>query len=111
MNPNPLSANLTHLLNPTAITPAPTRLRQGTTTGAVGDFTGGFANILSAAFDNANATNQADRTSLLELLTDQTDDLSGLLIDAQKAELALQFALQIRNKLIDAYTEIMRMQM
>ena len=111
MNPNPLSANLTHLLNPTAVTPEPTKLRQGTTTGAVGDFTGGFANILSAAFDNANATNQADRTSLLELLTDQTDDLSGLLIDAQKAELALQFALQMRNKLIDAYTEIMRMQM
>ena len=31
-------------------------------------------------------------------------------IAAEKADTALQFTLQIRNKIMDAYTEIMRMQ-
>ncbi|MCL2221158.1 MAG: flagellar hook-basal body complex protein FliE [Oscillospiraceae bacterium] len=106
MNPNPLAPNLMHLFNNTPVLPpSSTARRTGTD-----DFTGGFANILSAAFENVNATDHADRASMLQLLTGEADDLSGLLIDAQKAELALQLALQIRNKLIDAYTEIMRMQ-
>ena len=105
MNPNPLSQNLQHLFNTAPVTAPSTGRRV-----AAGDFTGGFANILGAAFDNANATDHQDRVSMIELLTGETDDLSGLLIDAQKAELALQLTLQIRNKLIDAYNEVMRMQ-
>lgn len=106
MNPNPLSPSFTYLFNSTPVSPPATTRRIGT-----GDFTGGFGNILTAAFSNVNATDHADRTSMVELLIGESDDLSGLLIDAQKAELALQLALQIRNKLMDAYTEIMRMQM
>jgi flagellar hook-basal body complex protein FliE len=32
------------------------------------------------------------------------------MLAAEKANIALQFTLQIRNKLLDAYSEIMRMQ-
>jgi len=105
MNPNPLAPNLQHLFNI-----APVKAPSATRRTAAGDFTGGFANILSESFHNVNATNHADRVSTMQLLMGEADDLSGLLIDAQKADLALQLALQIRNKLMDAYTEIMRMQ-
>ena len=47
---------------------------------------------------------------MLQLLIGESDDLAGLLIDAQKAELSLNLALQIRNKFVDAYNEIIRMQ-
>ena len=33
-----------------------------------------------------------------------------VLIAVEKADIALQFTLQVRNKIIDAYNEIMRMQ-
>jgi flagellar hook-basal body complex protein FliE len=36
--------------------------------------------------------------------------MSGLLLDAQKAEISLNLALQIRNKVIDAYNDIIKMQ-
>ncbi|MDR1330051.1 MAG: flagellar hook-basal body complex protein FliE [Oscillospiraceae bacterium] len=36
--------------------------------------------------------------------------MSGMLLDAQKAEIALNLALQIRNKVLDAYNDIIRMQ-
>ena len=70
---------------------------------------GSFADIFTEAFDNAVTTDAADKGSAIELLAGEADDMSGLLLDAQKAEIALNLALQIRNKAIDAYDTIMRM--
>jgi flagellar hook-basal body complex protein FliE len=39
----------------------------------------------------------------------KTDNIHQVTIAAEKAEIALQFTAQIRNKILDAYTEIMRM--
>ena len=102
MNINPLSSNLINLV-------ADERLSFGLSEETT-DITGSFADILSGSFKTAEEADAADKVSSLELLTGQTDDLSGLLLDAQKAELSLNLALQIRNKVIDAYNEIMRMQ-
>ena len=102
MNINPLSSNLVNLL-------ADDRL----TFGKSEDFkeaAGSFGDILSESLKTAEKTDTVDKLSSLQLLTGQSDDLSGLLLDAQKAELSLSLALQIRNKVIDAYNEMMRMQ-
>ena len=104
MNINPISSNIINLLSNEAIT-----FDKDKYPGA-GETSGSFANILSEAFSTAEQADIADKTSAIELLTGQSDDLSGLLLDAQKAELSLNLALQIRNKVIDAYNEIMRMQ-
>jgi len=69
----------------------------------------GFSDILTESLKTASATDTADKASALELLTGETDDMAGLLLDATKAEISLNLALQIRNKVIDAYNEIMRM--
>ncbi|MDR0857691.1 MAG: flagellar hook-basal body complex protein FliE [Oscillospiraceae bacterium] len=46
----------------------------------------------------------------MELLSGTNDDFSGLLLDSSKAELAVNLTVQIRNKVLDAYSEVMRMQ-
>ena len=105
MNINPLSSNLVNLL-------ADERIRyvaQGEET-SLGSGMASFADILSDSLKNASDADTADKASALTLLTGQNDDLSGLLLDATKAELSLNLALQIRNKVIDAYNEIIRMQ-
>ena len=102
MGINPLSSNLVNLLSS-----EPLGYK------AVGELSkseGNFADILSESLKTAGEADIIDKASSLELLTGRTDDLSGLLLDAQKAELSLTLALQIRNKVIDAYNEIMRMQ-
>lgn len=38
------------------------------------------------------------------------DNIHQVLIAGEKADIALQLTLQIRNKILDAYNEIMRMQ-
>jgi flagellar hook-basal body complex protein FliE len=70
---------------------------------------GGFADIFHDALKNAEVTDTQDKVSQVDLLTGLSDDFSGLLLDAEKAELALSLTLQLRNKVLDAYSEIMRM--
>ena len=101
-NSYPLSANLVNLLSSDN-----TRF---SVAGIDNETADSFSGILSGALQSAARADQTDKASALQLLTGQSDDLSGLLLDAQKAELSLNLALQIRNKVIDAYNEIMRMQ-
>jgi flagellar hook-basal body complex protein FliE len=102
MTINPLTPDLIHLLSPG---------EANTTKGRVsGDTASNFENILSDAFRDVAETDAADKLSSLQLLTGGADDFSGLLIDIQKAEISLNLALQLRNKVVDAYNEIMRMQ-
>jgi len=99
MSVNPLTPNIMQLLNTVPLKGSTNRL----------EGTGGFGDVLTESFNTASKADFKDKGSSLELLTGQTDDLSGMLIDAQKAELSLQLALQIRNKVIDAYNEVLRM--
>jgi flagellar hook-basal body complex protein FliE len=40
----------------------------------------------------------------------ETQDVHNTMISAQKADLSFQMMMQIRNKIIDAYQEIMKIQ-
>jgi len=105
MTINPLSANLINLLSPnSAVTLDTDKLTEMAEQG------GSFSNILSEALATASQADTIDKASSLELLMGQSDDLTGLMLDLQKAEISLNLALQIRNKIVDAYSEIMRMQ-
>ena len=99
MSVDPITQNIMHLFNSEPLKGSSNRLVNA----------GGFEDILKESFDTATRADFTDKGSTLELMMGQSDDLSGLLIDAQKAELSLQLALQIRNKVIDAYNEVMRM--
>ncbi|MGK5090617.1 flagellar hook-basal body complex protein FliE [Deltaproteobacteria bacterium TL4] len=49
-------------------------------------------------------------TKQTEFLTTSKKDIHGTMIALEKADLSLQLMLQVRNKLMAAYEEIMRMQ-
>lgn len=51
---------------------------------------------------------EADRMAQ-GLVTGQVDDISQVMIASEKARLAIELAVQLRNKAIEAYQEIMRM--
>ena len=100
MSINPLTPNIMQLLNAEPLKGSSNRLPGSD---------GSFSDILTESFKTATNTDFIDKGTTLELLMGENDDLSGMLIDMQKAELSLQLALQIRNKVIDAYNEVMRM--
>lgn len=69
-----------------------------------------FEDILENAIKNANETDLVNKAEVTKLLSGNVDDLHTPMIAMEKAEIALQFSVQIRNKMLDAYNEIMRMQ-
>ncbi|MBS4024757.1 MAG: flagellar hook-basal body complex protein FliE [Clostridia bacterium] len=46
-----------------------------------------------------------------QLVTGEITDIHQVMIASEKASISLQFAIQVRNKLVEAYQEIKRMQM
>ncbi len=69
-----------------------------------------FAETLKGAFDRINQM-QLDSAELArQFAAGETDDLVRVVTAAEEASIALQLAVQVRNKVIEAYQEIMRMQ-
>ncbi|MDK2798588.1 MAG: flagellar hook-basal body complex protein FliE [Clostridiales bacterium] len=70
-----------------------------------------FSEFLNNAIANVNQL-QNDAAKSNELLAaGKVENLHQVMIDSEKAGIALQFTIQIRNKIMDAYNEIMRMQL
>jgi flagellar hook-basal body complex protein FliE len=78
--------------------------------GGNADASGGFQNILSDAIGAANGADAADQAGAQALLTGDVNNLSDVVIESEKADIALRLTVQIRNRVIDAYNEVMRMQ-
>lgn len=68
-----------------------------------------FASFLKAAIDGVAAQEQQART-VTDLFLIGEADVNDVLIAASKAELSLNLTAQVRNKVVEAYQEIMRMQ-
>ena len=71
---------------------------------------GAFSDMLSNAIkeaDDAYVTASGDTQALL---SGEVDNLAQVMINSSKAELSLNMVIQVRNKVVDAYNEIMRMQ-
>ncbi|MDW7674460.1 MAG: flagellar hook-basal body complex protein FliE [Bacillota bacterium] len=70
-----------------------------------------FDDFFKDAINNLNKLHiEADELTT-KLVTGEITDLHQVMIASEKAGIALQFAIQVRNKLVEAYQEIMRMQM
>lgn len=69
-----------------------------------------FTNIFSDAVNNLKQTEAVAETENEKLLTGETDDIHTAMIAAQKAEVAVNLAVTIRDKVITAYNEVMNMQ-
>ncbi len=77
---------------------------------AVGGMGATFGDLLKNALGSVTAADYGDKSANVALLTGQLDDMHTATIAAEKADIVLQLTLQIRNKAVDAYNEIMRMQ-
>ncbi len=69
-----------------------------------------FSNLLSQAIDNVEETEAQAQTVNNGLLTGETDDIHTALIASQKAEIAVSLAVEVRNRVLEAYNNIMNMQ-
>jgi flagellar hook-basal body complex protein FliE len=69
-----------------------------------------FSDILFDSIENSESLNDTTAVDTFSLLSGNTDHISDVLINAKKSELAVNLTVQLRNKAMDAYKEIMNMQ-
>ena len=72
---------------------------------------GEFQSVLEGTIQKLEATNNDATEAVQQFLTGENEELHTTVLAAQKAEIAFDLGLQVRNKVVSAYQEIMRMQM
>ena len=69
-----------------------------------------FGEYLVGALKKSNALQIHADERTAALAAGRVEDISEVMVAAQKADLALNLTLQLRNRALSAYQEIMRMQ-
>jgi len=70
-----------------------------------------FTRVLRSALDGVNQTQQAAAAQSQRFEAgDPSVDLSQVMVSMQKANVSFQAATQVRNKLVQAYQDVMNMQ-
>jgi flagellar hook-basal body complex protein FliE len=83
---------------------------QALAAGNSGAAPGVFREVFSKALEGVESAGQAASASVERFLSGEGEELHSTILATQRAELTFDLFLQIRNKVVSAYQEIMRMQ-
>jgi flagellar hook-basal body complex protein FliE len=70
-----------------------------------------FSDLLKRALQEVNTDEQVATQEARNLMTGQGTDMHSAILAVQKADVSFNTMMAVRSKLIDAYREVMRMQM
>ena len=70
----------------------------------------GFAGALREAVEKVSQLQQDSGQEIQRLLTGESEDLHKTMLAVQRSELAFELMMEVRNKVVQAYQEIMRIQ-
>jgi flagellar hook-basal body complex protein FliE len=69
-----------------------------------------FGRLLNQALEDLNRVNHESNEAMVRLSAGEPVELHDVMIAMEQADLSLRLALQVRNKLVEAYQEVQRMQ-
>jgi flagellar hook-basal body complex protein FliE len=72
---------------------------------------GAFQSALESAIGKVDGLRQTAAQGVEQFLAGEGGELHSTIMATQRAELAFEMFLQVRNKVVQAYQEVMRMQM
>jgi flagellar hook-basal body complex protein FliE len=73
--------------------------------------TGNFAAALKDKLVELNAMSADSAAAAQDMATGRVDDIAQTMLRIEQASVSMQMATQVRNKVIEAYQEVLRMQM
>jgi flagellar hook-basal body complex protein FliE len=69
-----------------------------------------FSELLEQGIQEVNATSRAADKASMDLASGKNSNIHETMLAVTKAELGFQMMVQVRNKMIEAYQDVMRMQ-
>jgi flagellar hook-basal body complex protein FliE len=101
----PVNLNAPPAIAPIAPPPAPAPITTGAPTGGEA-----FQQVFSEAIAKVENFGNIATKSVENFLSGEGEELHTMAIKSQQAELSFDLFLQVRNKIVSAYQEVMRMQ-
>jgi flagellar hook-basal body complex protein FliE len=86
---------------PPQLTPSPSSESAGTS----------FKDIMSGAINEVETARSSANKSVEQFMAGEGEDLHSTILASQRAELEFQMFMQVRNKVVSAYQEVMKMQL
>lgn len=90
-------------LQPMAVAQAPTN------SAAVG-VPGGFGDLVSQGLDQVNKQLMGNQVDLQQLAVGNVENLHQIMIRLEESRMSFQLMMQVRNRLLEGYQDIMKMQ-
>src|SRR5437899_8339719 len=89
--------------------PAPAMPKQPAATAPGSSSPSSFGKLLNEAVQQVNDVEKGSQGELQKFLSNESD-LHSVMIALEKADLSFQMMMQVRNKIVSAYQEIMKSQ-
>ena len=70
-----------------------------------------FGNLLTSQVEKLNMTQLSADQMVSDFAAGKTDDLHNVMIGVEEARLSMELAVQVRNKIIEAYKELTQLQL
>lgn len=78
---------------------------------AAGSGSGAFSDILQKTIGGMQSLQSDAASAAKKFMTGESEDVHTVALAGQQAELAFELGLQVRNKVVSAYQEVMKMQL
>ncbi|MCB9834125.1 MAG: flagellar hook-basal body complex protein FliE [Planctomycetes bacterium] len=78
--------------------------------GAAEGGTGSFVDVLEGYMRESNDLQNKADAALGDLVAGKSDDVHQVMLAMAKADVSFRMMVEVRNKLVEAYQEVMRMQ-
>jgi flagellar hook-basal body complex protein FliE len=97
-------SGLGSIVPPALATPAPAAPASGSAGTS-------FADALSSAINEVESSHNSAAEGVNQFLSGEGNDLHSTILASQRADLEFQMFMQVRNKVVSAYQEVMKMQL
>ncbi|MDB5874617.1 MAG: fliE [Ramlibacter sp.] len=77
---------------------------------AAADPAGGFSQMVSQGLANVNEGLVASQVGLQRIATGDTQNVHQVMIQLEESRLSFQLMMQVRSRLLEAYQDVMKMQ-
>jgi flagellar hook-basal body complex protein FliE len=94
---------------PSVVAPAAAAASAATAAGAISG-PSPFANVLQQAIQQVEVFQKNADTSINNFLSGEGEEIHKVALAAQQADLSFQLFMQVRNKVVAAYQQVMQMQ-
>ena len=98
---------MTPLIGPTGTTPLPLKQADSNPIAKVGS---DFSKVIQSSINQAMTAEQQSDKAIQELQSGEAKNIHEVMISVEKSDISLKMLVQFRNKALQAYEEVMRMQ-